>query len=300
MKKIENHLIYKIAWIVIILLPAIVNAQDSTATTETKLEKEYARAAFENGVVINSQTTQNVGNKTLEFMIQHRFGLIENDDDLFGLFAPANIRMGINYGINERLSVGVGATKNKMQYDFQGKYNILRQTKGKGMPVSVAYFGDVARSANPEENFKNTEGEYKSAYRLSYFHELMIARKINSKLTLQLAGTFSYFNLIDSVYGQHEFFGVTFTGRYKFSPQSSIVVDFSYPLNVSGIDEDYEPLPNLGIGYEVSTGSHQFQVFVCNADGILNQDINVYNRNDFTKADFMLGFNITRQWGFKK
>ena len=168
------------------------------------------------------------------------------------------------------------------------------------MPVSVAYYGDIAKSAKPSDDFINSEGEYKYSNRFSYFHEIMIARKMNSKLTLQLAGTFSYFNLIDSVYGQHAFYGVNFTGRYKFSPQSSVVVDFGYPLNVSDINGDTKPLPNLGIGYEVSTGSHQFQVFVCNADGIINQDIAVYNRNDFFKGDILIGFNITRQWGFKK
>ena len=300
MKKSKNCLIYKMLVTAIILLPAFVNAQETTATTEPAPEKEYIRAVFENGAVINNQTTQNVGKKSLDFMLQHRFGIIENDDDLFGLFAPANIRMGLNYGFTDRLSVGLGATKNKMQYDFQGKYNILRQTKGKGMPVTVAYYGDMAKSSKPSDDFKNTEGEYKNAYRFSYFHEIMISRKMNSKLSLQLAGTFSYFNLIDSAYGQHAFYGMAFAGRYKFSPQSSVVVDFGYPLNVSGIEEDYKPLPNLGIGYEVSTGSHQFQIFVCNADGIINQDINVYNRNDFFKGDIMLGFNITRQWGFNK
>ena len=100
-------------------------------------------------------------------------------------------------------------------------------------------------------------------------------------------------------------------GRYKFSPQSSAIVDFSFCANAWGettvtsadntVTETtiYYPKPNLGIGYELSTGSHQFQLFICNADAIIHQEIGVYNKNDFTNGDIMFGFNITRQWGFR-
>jgi hypothetical protein len=150
-----------------------------------------------------------------------------------------------------------------------------------------------------DDNFLNQEGVYKSSNRLSYFHEIMVARKINSHISLQVAGTYTHFNIIDSLYGQHDFYGVSFVGKYKFSPQSSVVVDFDYMLNQSKLDESVKPKPNLGIGYELSTGSHQFQIFICNADAIINQETRVYNQNDFFKGDVMIGFNIMRQWGFK-
>jgi hypothetical protein len=60
----------------------------------------------------------------------------------------------------------------------------------------------------------------------------------------------------------------------------------------------YYPKPNPGIGYEVSTSGHQFQVFVCSASGIINQENRVYNQNAFFDKGILIGFNITRQWGF--
>lgn len=285
--------------LVLLMASATLYAQESNESQTAPPPKEFVKATFENGVAINNQTIENPGEKSLDFMIQHRFGLIKNETDLFGLFAPANIRMGLTYGITKRISVGIGATKNKTLYDLQGKYMILKQTKQGGIPVSVSYFGDVARSAQDNDNFLNQDGEYKPANKLSYFHELMVARKINSTVSLQLAGTYSHFNIIDSVYGQHDFYGVSFVGRYKFSPQSSAIIEFDYLLNVSAIDEASRPKPNLSIGYEVSTGSHQFQIFVCTADAIINQEYLVFNQNDFTKKEVLLGFNITRQWSFK-
>jgi hypothetical protein len=281
--------------LVLMILPSISFCQDSSVTQP----KEYVRATFENGVVINNQTIESCGRKTLEFMIQHRFGLIKDVDDLYGIYAPANIRLGLNYGITQKLVIGAGATKNKSLYDLEGKYTFLKQTKGKGTPVSLAVYGNVVKSALPDDDFVNSEGEFKKQNKFSFFGEVMAARKFNGKVSIQVAGTYSHYNIIDSAYEKHDFYGASFVGRYKFSPQSSVMVDFDYLLNVSDIDEATKPKPNLGIGYEVSTGSHQFQIFVCNATGIINQENRVYNHNDFFKGDVVLGFNITRTWGFK-
>jgi hypothetical protein len=288
----------KKAILVFVVAPAFLFAQDN-ADQPAKPVKEFVKATFENGVAINNQTVESPMKKSLDFMIQHRFGVIKDDKDLFGLFAPSNIRLGLTYGITKNLSVGVGATKNKYLFDLQGKYIIFRQTKKSGTPVSVAYYVDVVRSAQEEDNFKNQDGEYNSNNKLSYFHELMIARKFSSKVSFQIAGTYSYFNIIDSLYQQHDFYGVSLLGKYKFSPQSSLLIDFDMLLNAPDIDEAVKPQPNLGIGYEVSTGSHQFQIFICLADGIINQENRVFNKNKLSDQDFLLGFNITREWGFK-
>ena len=297
MKSIIHKFITR--WFILpaLLLPAALIAQESE--TASKPAKEFVRRTFENPVVINNQTTEVNGHKSLEFMIQHRFGLMKESDDLFGIYAPANIRLGLSYGITDRITVGLGVTKLKMLYDLNGKVALLRQAKENGSPVSVTYYGTVARSDQEKENFLNSENEFKSAYKLSYFHELIVGRKISSKLSLMLAGTYSHFNIIDSAYGQHDFYGVSFAGRYKFSPQSSVIVDFDYLLNVSDIDELIRPKPNLSIGYEVSTGSHQFQIFVATGTQIINQEYRVFNLHEISETDFVLGFNITREWSFK-
>ena len=302
MKELKNVLSRKYVNLLLtmLVLPVAVRAQENTEAKPAPAPKEYVKATFENGVMINNQTVEAPGKKTLDFMIQHRFGVIENAKDLYGIFAPSNIRLGLNYGITKRISLGLGITKNKMQYDLNGKVIIFRQAKKKGMPVSITYFGCVARSTKEKENFLNQEGKFKETNKLTYFHELMIARKINRRISLQAGFTYAYINILDSLYGQHDFYGASFVGRYKFSPQSTIAVDFDYPLNVTGINETVKPLPNLSLGYELSTGSHQFQVFVTTGSSILDQDSRVLNTNDFTDRKVLIGFNITRQWGFKK
>jgi hypothetical protein len=181
------------------------------------------------------------------------------------------------------------------------------------MPVTVSYYGDVARQAGSHTNFMNQDNVYKQTDRLSYFHELMVARKITSKFSAQAAVTYSYFNFVDTTSQpvEHANNGASFIGRYQFSPQSSVMVEFDLPLTSRKVttitastatsetkETKYYPKPNFGIGYEVATSGHQFQIFVCSADAIINQVNRVYNQNDFFDKGLLLGFNITRQWGF--
>lgn len=285
----------RVLQLLLMLAPAFIYAQETTGDV-TKPAKEVVKSTFENSVLLNSQTVDNAAKKSLDFMIMHRFGLIENAKDLFGFYASANIRLGLNYGITDRIAVGLGVTKYNMTYDLQWRYMLLKQAKSGGSPVTVTYFGNACRSAADENQFKNQDGVYNSNDRFSWFHELMIARKFSRKFSLQVAGEFGHFNIVDSLY-EHDNIGISFLGRYKFSPQSSVIVDFDYLLTKQGLS-DLDPKPNLGIGFEVSTGNHQFEIFVCNGGQLLKQDMLVYNQNDFFKGEVMFGFNITRQWGF--
>lgn len=281
---------------IVIMLSQTLLAQE---TTQRPLpENQPVKNIFGCGVLINNQTVEQLNKKSLEFMIEHRFGLIKNEEDLFGLFAPSNIRLGLGYGVIKNLYVGIGVTKNKHLYDLELKYTILRQTKPKGIPFTITYYGDFARSSSLKDNFLNQENKYITANRYSYFNELMIARKFNNHSSLQIATTYTHLNIVDTLM-THDNLGISMITRYKFSPQSSVIVEFDYPITIPKA-KDKEPKPNLGIGYELSTGGHQFQIFICSADGIINQESRTHNLYDFTKKDFLIGFNITRQWGFKK
>jgi hypothetical protein len=299
---------------ILLMVPFLLFAQEAEQT-EKPVKKEVKKT-FENPVLINNQTVEGMAKKSLDFMIQHRFGTIEDENDMFGLFAPSNIRLGLTYGILDRLSVGIGSTKNKRLYDLSWKYIILRQTKPGGFPVTITYYGNLARQAGSHTLFLNQDKEYKQSNRISYFHELMVARKVTNRLSLQAAGNWSYYNLVDTVGTGRDraYLGVSFIGRYQFSPQSSIIAEFDLPITTWNTTEitktgtatngtvtelvKYFPKPNPGIGYEVATSGHQFQIFVCSAAGIVNQEYRVFNQNAFFDKGILLGFNITRQWGF--
>jgi hypothetical protein len=138
----------------------------------------------------------------------------------------------------------------------------------------------------------------------------MVAKKMFDKISIQAAFTYSHINLVDTGM-EHTYYGLSVLGRYQFSPQTSIIAEFDAPLThneeitITNPETNkviktvkYYPRTNLSLGFEVATSAHQFQVFVCTADAILNSEYRVFNRNDWTERQILLGFNITRQWGF--
>ncbi|MCF8253244.1 MAG: DUF5777 family beta-barrel protein [Bacteroidia bacterium] len=294
----KTNNIKNLIWLLIMWIPLSVMAQDAP---EEPMAPEIVKATFENGLAINNQTVQTVDKGYIDFNIQHRFGLIDKASDLYGIYAPSNIRLFFGYGVTKKLSVGAAATKNKQLYDFSMKYKLLQQ-KTSGMPVSVTFAGNAAIKGGEKTSIMNQDNTYKFAHRMSYFGELMVGRKFNSKFSGQVGVHYAHYNMVDSatLYEHHDFYGVSAVARYKFSPQGSFMVEYDHPLNVSNIAEAIRPMPNLGLGLEFSTGYHQFQIFVCNSNGILDQEAKYFNHNDFKNLGvpgYLIGFNITRQFG---
>ena len=101
------------------------------------------RFTFGTTILIDNHTVATPYKGGLELEIHHRFSLIENYHNLFGIFGSANTRLGLNYGITDRIMVGVGTTKDNKLQDIQWKYLILQQTEDNSMPISLSYYGNV-------------------------------------------------------------------------------------------------------------------------------------------------------------
>lgn len=288
----------KLIAIAAISLPIALFAQTSS---ESELGPEVVKGTFENGFHINNQTTQTIDKGYFDMVIQHRFGVIDKPSDLYGIYAPSNIRMFLGYGITSRLSVGFAPTKNKQLYDFSAKYKILRQMTS-GMPVTLTFSGNAAIKGGDKNKFTSGSNvEYAFSNRMNYFGQLMVSRKFNGKFSAQLGLNYAHFNTIDSASSADlfDYIGVSAIAKYKFSPQGAILFEFDQPLNVSNIPDGKKPLPNLGLGIEFSTGYHQFQIFICNSTGLLDQEAKFFNLSDFKDfgvPGYVVGFNITRQF----
>lgn len=267
----------------------------------TVKEGRPIRNPFEGGMVIDGQTSNIPSAKTLEMTIQHRFGTMENGiSDLYGIFGTANTRLGLSYTVTDWAQISFGTTKDKKLQDFGLKMNILKQTKDGESPLDVTYYGNFSIDARDQEFFGE---QYKFGNRIAYFNELMVTRQFTSWFSLAAAGSFTHFNQADSLY-EHDKIAVHVLGRIKFSPQSSIIINCDIPLKVDAIKEWIEikdqPKYNFGIGYEVATATHVFQVFVSSANSLVPQYNVMMNHNEFFKGtkNIFFGFNITRQWNF--
>ncbi|WP_445385409.1 DUF5777 family beta-barrel protein [Robiginitalea sp. IMCC44478] len=254
------------------------------------------RPAFESSYIIDNPTNILYNKKTLEIMMSHRFGLINGGtNDLAGIWGSANIRIGATYAVHDRLTVGFGTTKFKRFQDFNWKAALIEQTRSGKIPVSVTYYGNFAIDARKKGNnrFPTVQARY------SYFHQLIIARRFSRNFSMQVAPSVSHFNYVQHRM-RNDVIAVSLGGRYKISPQTAILIDYSKPFvhHLDGAELPTDPKPGFSIGAEFGTSGHAFQLFISNLSGILPQENNMFNTNDFFKGDFLIGFNITRKYNF--
>ena len=294
MKKYKNILLL----LSVCLLAGSLFAQDSTAVQEVKKAKPV-KNTFGSVWLMDNQTVMVPIKGTLEMDIQHRFGTVDNGKkDIFGLFAPSNIRLGLAYSPVNKLFVGAGLTKERMQVDLNAKYALIQQTTDNKVPVSVSYFGNIVIDARDKSNFRY------AVHRLSYFNQLIVARKITKNFSAQVAPSFSWFNNVEAYVdskGQIQkkmkngHLAISVLGKYSITEKSAIIVGYDQPLTQHTTNN---PDPNICFGFETTTSSHAFQVFAGNYYGIVPQSNNVYNQNDYRKGRFVIGFNITRLWNY--
>src|SRR6201991_4561780 len=126
-----------------------VNAQDNglldklNDSMKANPGKSYVTGTFKATHLINAQTIESAAAGNLNFVIQHRFGELNSGSyNLFGL-DNATLRLGLDYGITDRLNVGLGRSSYLKTFDGFLKYKLLKQTEGSQMPVSVSVLGTV-------------------------------------------------------------------------------------------------------------------------------------------------------------
>ncbi|MGB6037899.1 MAG: DUF5777 family beta-barrel protein, partial [Cryomorphaceae bacterium] len=130
----------------------------------------YASASFKTTRIINSQSIENVAEGVLDFKISHRFGRVNGGlGEFFGL-DQATIRLGLDYGITDRLMIGIGRSTVQKAIDGFAKYKILRQSTGKkNMPITLSLYSSIMVNA---QEWANPERENYFSSRLFYTHQI--------------------------------------------------------------------------------------------------------------------------------
>jgi hypothetical protein len=272
---------------------------------------------FKSVWIIDNQTVMVPIKGTFEMDIMHRFGTVNKGyEDFWGFFAPSNIRLGVNYAPIKKLYLGIGITKSNMLWDGNIKYSIITQSQKGGYPVSVTYYANMAYDTRKDPDaslFKyNTN-------RFSYFHQLIIARKVTDRLSVQVAPSLSHQNFVYGFYKQvdsatrtianamnHNHIAVAFSARYKLTDVTSLLFNYDQPITKHYSNN---PNPNISFGVEFNTSNHSFQLFAGNYYFLNPQRNNLFNKNSpFNYTDgagnsvkggkFLIGFNITRLWNY--
>lgn len=288
-------------FLLLLIIPAVFQGQDDLLNLFEDEEQEtvdYTYATFKTTRVINGQSVENPAEGILLFLIQHRFGRLNTGFyELFGL-DQASIRLGFEYGISERLAVGVGRSSFQKTYDGFVKYKILRQSTGASkMPVTLSYYGAVALTSLKWEDLGVEDRKNYFSSRMAYTHQLLLARKFSKSLSIQLTPTLVHKNLVPSKDDNNDIFAIGVGGRYKITNRISVNAEYFYAPEdqISTIVD--QP---LALGFDVETGGHVFQLHFSNARAFFDPGYITETSGKWSKGDIYFGFNISRVFTIKK
>jgi Membrane bound beta barrel domain (DUF5777) len=285
----QNKICFIVVFILFSSLMGVAQSMDELMNNAQKNSTEYVFATFKGTKVINGHSIEAPAKGVLQLIFSHRFSAMNNGFyDLFG-FDGANMHFGLDYGISDKLVVGLGRSSLQKAYDGYIKYKLLRQSTGaSNMPVSVSLLAATAINTLQYTGF-----EFKTIDRLYYTGQILIAKKINSKFSLQLMPTLVHRNYVDNQDQENDLLAIGFAGRAKLTKRMSLTGEYYYNLpNRLGAGY-YNP---LAIGIDIETGGHVFQVHFTNTPGMIEHQFIGMTDYNFTEGfkGIRMGFNFSR------
>jgi hypothetical protein len=293
----------------------LLNLLDSTGAKKTH---EKVIATFKTTKIINAQSIETVKGGTMDFRITHRFGNIGTASGggahtLYGFDNSADIRIAFDFGITDKLTLGVGRSKAGELIDGLVKYRFLSQTTDNHMPISAAFYGDMSYNPQDHKQFYNgvartPEFHENDIHRFAYTAQLLLARKFGSRLSIQLIPTFQHRNFVlgsinpdNSAEETNDL--ISFGGgfRLKITKRVSLIADYFYTLSPYRTNNSATPYYNpLAVGVEIETGGHVFHLNFTNASGIIENNFIPNTTDNWLKGGYKFGFNISRVFNLTK
>jgi len=253
-----------------------------------KLKTDYVTATFKTTRLVNGQSIENVGKGVLDVKISHRFGTLNSGAyQLFGLDNASN-RIGVDYGITNRLMAGIGRSSFEKQYDAFGKLRLLRQSTGSvRMPVSISYVASVMlKTLNSSDTFKTHYSD-----KLFFAHQLIIARKFSDYVSLQVAPTMVHYNIVSTHTVPNDLYSLGFGGRLRLSKRINLTAEYYYQLPGYRLPGTTN---SLSLGLNIETGGHVFQFHISNSTGMTERTFINETTDKWGDGGIHFGFNISR------
>lgn len=262
-------------------------------------QTDYAYQTFDDTRIVNGHSIETNMEGIMTFIISHRFGTLNSGlYNLFGL-DNASMRMGLDYGITNNISLGIGRSTFQKTVDGYVKYKLLAQSTGERvMPVTVTVLGTTAL-----KTLRRADGiDLSFQQKLSYTAQLLIARKLGPRISLQVMPTYLHRNLVRDD-EQNDILSLGIAGQYHFLKNWSISMEYYatppslLPDGEAGLGPQY--YQSMAFGIQIDTKGHVFQLQVGNSQGMIEKFFIAETFNSWTDGGIHFGFNITRDFTIK-
>lgn len=285
----------RIALLAAFLCSAPVFGQDDLLDLlgEEETGPVYTNASFKTTRVINGHSLENTAHGVLDFRISHRFGFVSGGvNEFFGL-DNADVRLGLDYGITDRLMVGLGRSGFQKTVDGFAKYKVLRQCdEGCGMPITLAVVASssITTARASEVPWYGPDRQDYFTHRLSYSWQMVLGRKFSEGFTLQLTPGVVHRNLVEAENDPNDLVNVGIGGRVKLTKRLAVNGEYFHVLR----DEVPGFTNSLSVGFDIETGGHVFQLHFTNSTGMFERAFITETTGKWGDGDIHFGFNISR------
>ncbi len=283
-----------------------VKAQDSLLAALKKEATSIGQkqfATFKSTRLINAQTSETTSAGSLDFRVAHRFGdfLSYHGSSeggfhtFYGLDDPNfDIRIAFEYGITDRLMVGISRSKQDENLEGLVKFRLLEQRIDGKIPVSITLFASTAYTPKLDSLLSSLP----TADRFTHTAQVIIARKFSSTLSLEVIPSLVHRNLITNRFDKNEIYSIGGGGRWKLTKSFNLIADYFYNFRTPAMDGLY--YAPLGAGVEIETGGHVFSLMFTNAQYIIEPEFIANTTQSWAQNGWKFCFNISRTFSFKK
>src|SRR5690606_26089737 len=124
-----------------------------------------------------------------------------------------------------------------------------------------------------------------------------IARKISSGFSLQLAPVLVHRNAVEQDLFVNDLVALGIGGRARITRSVSLHLEYYARLNEKEGNPNHDA---IGVGIDIETGGHVFQLVCTNTIGMLARLVVAETNEDFCDGDIHCGFNSTRTFQLSK
>ena len=235
--------------------------------------------AFKAMKIVNLQSTKTASQGDWYMYVSHRFGSIQGGFDTFYGLDKASTKLEMIYGLSNWIQLGL--SRESLRQTFAG--SVKARVLGMG-PFRLAIYStaNINSSLTDGTDFQQ---------RLSFANQLLVATRINSNLSLEIAPTYVRFNLPVEEVQKLDRLALGIGGRHKLTKRLSINADYIYNFSRSEKSKYVNP---LSIGVDIDTGGHIFQLMFSNAQSANEPGFISNAEGDWSEQDIYFGFHIVR------
>ena len=245
----------------------------------------------------NHQTAELSPKGTTSMFMVHYFDQITANgiSDWFGIYGTSNIQMGFERTFGKDFSAFYHTEKLNKTHELGARFQLTRQSLGDTSPVSSALSFSVSADTRNKKFFGDN---FYFINRFFFTTQLAVSRQISPRMQVMSNTTFVHFNIVPNR-AYSDFLAESFSLAWRANRKTSLYASCDFPLGVASAAsaDPQNPKPVYALGTILATPTHNFQVFVSNANQISLGKEYLNNRSGFSLDALHIGFSIQVKFG---